>query len=478
MSGYWTDAKVREALGLDGAEPVEFSGISTDTRTIEADALFVALEGERFDAHEFLKEAAETGARGAVVSRVPDDAPSGLVFYHVEDTLEALGRLAQMYRRSLDARVCAVVGSNGKTTTKELARAALETRYRVHATRGNLNNLIGVPLTLLSAPPESEALVIEAGTNSPGEIARLGEIIEPDAVIVTSIAEEHLEGLRDLAGVLEEETSILDTLPTDGVAIVAEDPVELPERARERAPKVRVAGWSERADEGLRAEQTELDDVGRASFRWRGHVVRLDVRGQINVRNALLALAIADEWGVAEADAVASLAEAGPPSMRSEVLRYGDLMVIADCYNANPASVEAAVDLLVSLPRRGGRVAVLGTMGELGPTSAALHRRTAEAVVDAELDLVVATGDFADAFGPLTDRLDERLVRVEDPDGVYSVLADRLTGEETVLLKASRSVALERLLPKFEDDWGPAVELHEGVEPRGSDGAASAAAGE
>lgn len=495
MSDFWTDTEVRRALGLgpegqgagegkgrtgEGGERggVAFAGISTDTRTIAEGALFVALEGERFDAHEFLGQAAAAGARGAVVARVPEDAPDGLVYYRVADTLEALGQLACHYRRSLDARLCAVVGSNGKTTTKELARATLGVRYRVHATTGNLNNLIGAPLTVLAAPRDAEVLVVEAGTNAPGEIARLGEILEPDAVIVTSIAEEHLEGLGDLAGVLEEETSILDALPSDGVAIVADDPPELPLRARERAPRVRVAGHGEGADEALRAEDVRLDDEGRPAFRWRGNEVRLNVRGRIHVRNALLALGLAEEWGVEPAAAAAALAEASVPSMRGEVHRYGDLMVIADCYNANPASVEAAVELLASLPRRGGRVAVLGTMGELGPTSAALHRRTAEAVAEAGLDVIVATGDFVEAFGELAGRLGDRLIRVEDPEEAYGQLAVRLTGSETVLLKGSRSVALERLLPRFEDDWGPGAEVRVEADARRAGDAASAATGE
>ncbi|HEX7120628.1 MAG TPA: UDP-N-acetylmuramoyl-tripeptide--D-alanyl-D-alanine ligase, partial [Longimicrobiales bacterium] len=288
MNGFWTDAAVRRALGLGGSAPRTYSAVSTDTRTLSDDALFVALRGERFDAHEFLAEAAARGARGAVVERVPADAPDSLVYYEVADTLEALGHLARHYRRALGARVCAVAGSNGKTTTKELTRAVLATRYRVHATEANYNNLVGVPLTLLAAPADAEALVVEVGTNSPGEIGRLARIVEPDAAIITSIAEEHLEGLGDLEGVLREETAILDGLPPDGVAVVADEPPELAERARALAPRVRVGGWSERADAELRAERVELDEQGRTGFHWQDRTVRLAFRGRPNARNALL----------------------------------------------------------------------------------------------------------------------------------------------------------------------------------------------
>jgi UDP-N-acetylmuramoyl-tripeptide--D-alanyl-D-alanine ligase len=445
-------AGAADAAGISGG--AAYSSVVTDTRTLSAGSLFVALRGERVDAHEFLGAAAAAGATGAVVERIPEGAPAGLEYYVVADTLAALGALARHYRRQLRARVVAIVGSNGKTTTKELARAALGGCYRVHATAGNLNNLIGVPLTLLSAPRDAEARVVEVGTNAPGEVARLGAIVEPDAVLVTSIAEEHLEGLGDLEGVLREETSILGALPEDGVALVAEEPAELVERARQLAPRLAVAGLGAAADPGLRGEKVVLDAEGRVGFRWGRQEVRLDFRGRMSARNALLALGLAAEWGVPPEVAVAGLARAEAPALRAEVLRYGELTVIADCYNANPASLEAAVELLASLPRRGGRIAVMGSMRELGPTSAVLHRRVAEVVAAQELDLIVATGDFAEAFAPLAEGLGERLLSAEDPLAAYASLSRRLRGGEVVLLKGSRGVALERLLPLLEKDFG------------------------
>jgi UDP-N-acetylmuramoyl-tripeptide--D-alanyl-D-alanine ligase len=475
MSGFWTDEAVREALGpadlivrpAAGVElhaaavsaPAEepgmiYSGVSTDTRSLGESALFVALRGERFDAHDFLAEAAAAGARGAVVERIPEGAPADLVYYQVPDTLVALGALARHYRRQLGARVVAIVGSNGKTTTKEMVRGVLSIDYRVHATAGTLNNLIGVPLTLLGAPLDTEALVVEVGTNAPGEVARLGAIVEPDAVIITSIAEEHLEGLIDLDGVLREETAILAALPADGVALIVEEPSALVERAGELAPRVRVAGLGEDADQGLRAKEVRLDAEGRVAFRWRGHDLQLGFRGRANARNAVLALGLGEEWGIAEETAVAALAEVETPAMRSEFSHYGELTVIADCYNSNPASLEAAVDLLGALPRRGGRVAVLGTMREMGLASEDLHRRSAALVAGLDLDLIVATGEFVAAFEPFAAGLGERLLRVEDPVAAYAPLSRRLRGSETVLLKGSRGVALERLLPLLEQDFG------------------------
>jgi UDP-N-acetylmuramoyl-tripeptide--D-alanyl-D-alanine ligase len=456
VKGGWTDAAVRAALGIAGGEPrdLAYSGVSTDTRTLEAGALFVALRGERFDAHDFLGEAAARGARGAVVERVPPDAPPTLVYYEVSDTLVALGQLARARRRSLAARVCAVTGTNGKTTTKDMARAVLATRYRVHATTANLNNLVGGPLTLLAAPDDAEAIVVELGTNGPGEIARLGAIAEPDAAIITSVAEGHLEGLGGVEGVLVEKTSLLETLRPGGVALVADEPPELAARARALVPRLRVAGWTERADADLRAEDVRLDDEGRARFRWGSREVRLRFRGKPNARNALLALGLAQEWGVDLDAAVEALEALEPPKLRAELHRYGDLVVIADCYNANPASTAAALELLESMPRRGGRVAVLGTMRELGEASAQLHRRTAERAAAADLDLVVATGEFVPAFEHLATRMGPRLIREEDPLAAYEALERRLAGDEVILLKASRGVALERLLPRLEARFG------------------------
>jgi len=459
VKGGWTDAAVREALALPREETggVQYSAVSTDTRQLGEGALFVALRGERFDAHEFLGEAAARGARGAVVERRPADAPDSLIYYVVPDTLVALGQLARARRRSLSARVCAVTGTNGKTTTKDMTRAVLGARYRVHATTANLNNLVGAPLTLLAAPDDAEAIVVEVGTNAPGEIARLAAIVEPDAAIITSVAEGHLEGLGDLRGVLAEKTSLLAELRPDGVALVADEPPELPARARSMAARVRVAGWTDGADADLRAEDIRVDEEGRVRFRWAGHDVRLNFRGRPNARNALLALGLAREWGVDAQAAVRALESLQPTKLRSELYRYGDLVVIADCYNANPASVEAALELLESMPRRGGRVAVLGTMRELGSASERLHRRVAERAAAADLDLVVATGEFVPAFEHLAGRMGARLIREEEPLAAYDALEPRLRGGEVVLLKASRGVALERLLPRFEARFGAAA---------------------
>lgn len=480
MSGFrWTAGEVERALedemlrawARSGAESaagdagMEFSGITTDTRRIAPGSLFVALKGERFDGHDYLGQAAESGAAGAVVSRRPDESPEGLRYFIVDDTLRALGRLARHRRRALRGQVVSVCGSNGKTTTKDLVRAALTARFRVHATEGNLNNQVGVPLTLLAAPDEAEVIVVEMGTNEPGEIAILAGIAEPDLGIITSIGEEHLEKLVDLQGVLEEELALLGGLRAGAVAVVAEDPPALPQRARAAlgAYRVRVVGLSEGADvhpEGGE-EGIEVLPDGTTRWLWEGIRVHLPLPGRHNVRNALCALAVATELGVSKEAAARGLMKVPRPKLRNEWHQIGGVRVLADCYNSNPPSLAAAVDLLASLPAGGRKVAVVGTMRELGEQTPELHRSAAQQIatrVGSGVDGVVATGEFAAAFAPLAAELGERLVAVADPLEAYEAAAPLLDGNATILLKASRGESLERWLPLLQRDFAPAGE--------------------
>jgi UDP-N-acetylmuramoyl-tripeptide--D-alanyl-D-alanine ligase len=464
LSGFrWTAAEVLKALGEEPARADAkevYASVSTDTRALVEGSLFVALRGERFDAHKFLAQAAEKGATGAVVSRVPADAPEGLRYFRVHDTLYALGRLGRHRRRSLRGQVVGIAGSNGKTTTKDLLRATLSARFRVHATAANLNNQVGVPLTLLSTPEEAEVVVVEMGTNEPGEIALLTRIVEPDVGLITSIGEEHLEKLGSLEGVLEEELALLDGIRPGGVALVAEEPGALAQRARVAlgAYRVRVVGLSEGADlhpdGGEEAIQVLAD--GSTRWSWEGLPVELPLPGRHNVRNALFALGVARELGISREGAVRGLAKVPRPKLRNEWHTIGRLRVLADCYNANPPSLAAAVELLAALPAEGPKVAVVGTMRELGDLTPELHRRAAEEIaarVGRGVDRVVATGEFARAFAPLAEGLGERLVAREDPLEAYAAAAPLLGGDETILLKASRGEALERWLPLLERDF-------------------------
>ena len=448
----WSDRDVRSALGL-GAEhsdaSMAFARIATDSRMIEAGDLYVALVGENFDGHDFVAESLAKGARGAVVSKTAAGANGPL--YLVPDTLVALGALAAFRRRALRAPVVAITGSSGKTTTKDLTAAAIGAAKRVHATRGNMNNRVGMPLTLLAAPADAEAIVLELGTNEPGEIRTLAQIARPDIGVVTTVGEAHLEKLGSLEGVLDEKLDLLRHLAGEGRCVVGDEPGILPARARGICPGVRVAGWTERADADLRPEGAEADGAGKYTFRWRGEAVRVPVAGRHAATDAMLALAMAELLGVSPVDAARGIATASTQAMRGEVRRVGGLTLIVDCYNANPQSVRAALDLLEGQVAR-RRVAVLGSMLELGTESERLHREVLAAAMAKQFDLVVATGAFglaAEAMGLSA----KGLIAAPDWQSAYPRLRERLDGDEVVLLKASRGIAMEGIVPLFERDF-------------------------
>jgi len=429
----WSDDEVRAALGCAPTTPppVEaFTGVSTDTRAIRPGALFVALAGTRFDAHDFLAQAVEAGAAGLVVSRAVD-VPDHVAVYSVPDTLVALGDLARHRRRALKARVVGITGSAGKTTTKELLRAALAQEFRVHANPGNLNNRIGLPLTLLETPEDAEVVVLELGTNEPGEIATLTAIAEPDVGVISLVAQAHLEKLGTLEGVYREKLALLRGLGEDGTAVVGDQPFALIQRARDIVPGCRVAGWSPSADDDLTPQAVSSDAAGRFSFQWEGVTVALQIPGRHAVLAALLALGVATAMGVSPAAAAAGVGSVKPVALRGEVRRVGPVTLIVDCYNASPRSVSAGMDLLSDLPARTRRVAILGSMLEMGAREIEIHQETLLEALTRPVDLVVVSGLFAAAA---------RQLRMDGAD---------FEGSERVL-----GVAMERLIPLFEEAFG------------------------
>ena len=449
----WSDGAVREALGLHqelADHGVTYSGVSTDSRSITEGDLYVALRGEHFDGHDFVADALASGAIGAVVSR-PLEAESSERLYPVDDTTIALGALAAYRRQALDVPVVAITGSSGKTSTKDLARAAIEVGARVHATSGNFNNRIGMPLTLLTTPSEVDVVILELGSNEPGEIATLAAIAQPDIGVVTTVGESHLEKLGSLDGVLTEKLDLLRAVAGRGTCLVGDEPAALVEGARAICPSVRVAGWGERADPTLRPERVESDVFGGHRFHWHGESVSLALPGRHSVANAMIALAIAELVGVEAKDAVQGISSAEPGALRGEVRRIGGLTVVVDCYNANPQSVRAALDLLQGQSTASRTVAVLGTMLELGEATARLHEELLTHALALDIDLIVATGAFAATAAAAATA--DRVLRADDWQIAYPTLRERLEGDEVVLLKASRGVALEGILPSLERDF-------------------------
>jgi UDP-N-acetylmuramoyl-tripeptide--D-alanyl-D-alanine ligase len=439
---FWTLARVAQALRLPRYAGTDraLRAVATDTRSLEPGDLFVALRGERFDAHDFLLDAVARGAAALVVHDASRVAGLGVPVFVVDDTLHALGRLGHFFRAAWTIPVVAVGGSNGKTSTKELLNAALGARYHVHATSGNLNNQIGAPQTLLSLPLGANCAVVEVGTNVPGEIPLLRAIVAPDVAVVTCVQEEHLEGFGDLAGVLAEESALFDgvelaVVPANEPALVAE--------ARARARRVVTAGLGT-GDAAARTHGLNADGSGWLELD--GVRVEVPLRGTHNLRNAMLALATARELGVPLADAAARIALMPQPPMRSAVGPLGAALLINDAYNANPGSVRAALELLAAVGANRQRVAVLGTMRELGAATGQIHREVARAALASGADLIAAIGEFREAL-EVEGVGDPRVVIGRDVDDLWPVLQPRLRADAAILLKASRGVRLERLLP-------------------------------
>jgi UDP-N-acetylmuramoyl-tripeptide--D-alanyl-D-alanine ligase len=444
-AGFWTLDRIAAALadqavGKLPRGPAELSRITTDTRKIGKGNVFVALRGERFDGHDYLRDAVRDGASALVVSRAPKLDTLGVPIFEVRDTLVALGTLAHYWRRAWGKTIVGVAGSNGKTSTKDLIRAALSRSYNVHATTGNLNNRIGVPLTLLALPPEAEVAVVELGTSIPGEVAILRDIAEPDIALVTSIAEEHLEGLGDLAGVLREEAAVYEGVAV-GIAPSAQP--EVAEAARGKAKRVVVAGLDSNSD--LKADRWEIGSEGLGVIEIAGVAVRPPVRGLHNLRNAMLALAVARECGVTCEDAAAGIAGMPQPKMRSAWEQVGDVTLINDAYNANPGSTRAAIELLKGTGSGRQRVIVLGTMRELGAASEQCHADIAGLALASGADIVAGIGEFAAALEKHHERA--RVITAPDVEDLWPQLQGRLERNAIILLKASRGVQLERLVP-------------------------------
>jgi UDP-N-acetylmuramoyl-tripeptide--D-alanyl-D-alanine ligase len=449
---FWTldraaDALTATALGASPRGSDALNGVSTDTRSIAPGALFVALAGENFDAHDFLPDAVSRGAAALVVSRPERAEGLGVPVFAVSDTLRALGALGAYRRRLWGKTVVGVVGSNGKTTTKEMIRSALGTKLTVHATTGNLNNLVGVPLTLLAIPDGADIAVIEMGTNAPGEVATLRDIVRPDIVVVTSVGEEHLEGLGDLDAVLREEVSACDGAR---VAITPAFQPEIGDAAQGRAHIVVRAGL-EHGD--VRADRAVLRPDGCGELTLGQVVLRVPVRGAHNMRNAMLAIAAARACGVSDEDAARGISGMPQPSMRTAWETLGRATLINDAYNANPGSMRAAIDLLAVVGSGRQRVAVLGTMRELGDHALRCHEEVARHALAAPVDVVAGIGEMGVALQEIAERepaAAARVVTARDVEELWAALESRLAPDATILLKASRGVRLERLLPHLQ----------------------------
>jgi len=416
--------------------------VCTDSRQLQAGDFFVPLVGERFDGHHFLAQLPEHKVQAAVVSRSwTEPLPSGLLHWRVDDTLLAYQQLALLHRRALAKPLVAVTGSAGKTTTRELIRAALAPLGAIQASEGNNNNDVGVPLTVLGASAADAALVIEMGMRGPGEIERLSRCTEPDLAVITNIGTAHIGRLGSREAIAAAKCEITAGLhPKGTVVIPAGDPL---------LESALAAVWSGRVLRVRLADDPEVEsdlvgDVNGDQLLIGADRLPLQLEGRHNARNLLLAVAVADQLGVSR-KALQGM-QVTVPGGRNRRLQQGGLTLLDETYNASPEAVLAALELLAAQPGR--RFAVLGTMLELGERSLELHQEVAARAVQLGLDgLVLVDGGaegkaMAEVAAPLP-----HLQLVSHPEDAAAPLAAWLNSGDVLLLKASRGVALERLIP-------------------------------
>ncbi len=428
-------------------ETLVFAGVSTDTRLEVGESLFVALRGERFDGHDFVTLAVERGARGILVALDTWERWQTLpvACFAVPEPLHALQQLARASLQRQPLQVVAVTGSNGKTTTKDLIAAALASAAKVHATRGNLNNHLGVPLTVLARQGDERFLVAEIGASDFGEIETLSHLLCPDVAVITNIGHAHLEHFGSLQGVLRAKSEIFAGLRPSGVAVLNADDPRFSELERMASPARRVTfGVAAHAD--YRIESAHADDAEHQVLQLNGISVRLARPGRGNANNAAAAFAVACELGCDPALVARAIETCVFTKQRSSWTHVGHVRVLDDSYNANPDSMAQALEVLATSPGR--RIAVLGDMGELGSTSAALHAELGRRVAQAGIDLLLATGvEMSHAvqaaaragLGDAARHHAEFTALVED-------LRVTLRPGDAVLVKGSRSARMERVL--------------------------------
>ncbi|HEY3346716.1 MAG TPA: UDP-N-acetylmuramoyl-tripeptide--D-alanyl-D-alanine ligase [Nitrospirota bacterium] len=431
--------------------PPAFEGITTDSRKAVKGGLFVPLIGEKFDGHEFIAQAFEAGASGTVVKYShPVLVPSGMAIIEVGDTLKALQNMARYFRaKRPDLKVVGITGTNGKTTTKEMLASILGVNGPVLKTEGNLNNHIGLPLTIMKLEKEQWAAVIEMGMSGFGEIKLLAGIAAPQVGIITNIGPAHLDSLGDMAGVARAKGELIEALPEDGRAVLnLDDPfmASMIESNRERAY---TFGLNPDADFSASDIKESLQGVYFKMKTPAGSVpVSLPVMGGHNVYNALAASAAAHALGIGLEGIKGGLEGFTPAKMRMEVVATGGITVINDAYNANPASMAAALTALASV-KEGRKVAVLGDMKELGASADKAHCDLGRLAGADNLALLVAVGEYAGlvARGAAeTGMAVENIFELGSAEEAGRLLSGKLRDGDTVLVKGSRAMGMERVV--------------------------------
>jgi len=459
MEQLFSSHELVSATGGEGRDlPASIASVSIDSRELEPDALFVAIKGERFDGHDFVERALASGAVAAMVSRDRADGLEGPLLI-VPDTLEALVALARAARSRSHARIVAVTGSVGKTTTKEAMRLAFTSAGNTHASVKSFNNHWGVPLTLARLPRAADFGVFEVGMNHAGEITPLTKLVRPHICVITSIAPAHLAAFSSVADIARAKAEIFAGLEPGGVALLNtdHDQIELlKQEAQKAGAGILTYGYAPGADWRIEAYEAS-DDAARAAVHHDGEVLSLEIGapGRHMIANATAALAAASLAGIAPATALRTLRQFGAQAGRGKKLLLGEanpLVLIDESYNANTASVLAALEVFGGLTAAGRKVLVLGDMLELGERSAELHAGLKDAVIASGADKIYLVGEhmaaLAAALGPARVTASTR-----SAEEMMEPLLAGLAYGDTVMIKGSNGVRLSGLIERIRDKF-------------------------
>lgn len=449
----------RWQTSADESTPV--SGVSTDTRTLSPGMLYVALTGENHDGHDFIAQGVSAGCAAILADRVIDPAPGAPVLVAPRGTLAGLSELARAWRERVDPLVIGITGSSGKTTLKEMVAAILRERFQVHATKGNLNNHIGLPLTLLSMPETTRILVAEMGMSAPGEIAALAAIARPRIGVVTNVQAAHIEFFDSLEGIARAKGELPAALPEDGLAILPADSPHIGLLRGVTRCRVRTFGLDPATHpDALGAEREELGQGQKFVIRRLGGDLALEMGlpGEHMVRNALAACEAALAAGATRDDVVTALTCFQAPEGRGRLKSHPAMgwSIIDDTYNANPGSMAASLRALGQRPSRGRRVAVLGDMLELGEDGDALHAGLAEVARESRVDLLLLAGPRMEALLHAARQLGVNAQHRMDPAAWVGEIGGLLGPGETILVKGSRGMRMERIVNALLEHRGGA----------------------
>jgi UDP-N-acetylmuramoyl-tripeptide--D-alanyl-D-alanine ligase len=447
---------IKDLAGIINAEPAgdtgdSVVGVSTDSRTVQTGDCFFAIAGDSFDGHKYVKEAFAKGAVCAVVSEYLEGGP----ILRVEDTIKALGDFARHYRRQAGYKVIAITGSVGKTTTRQIAYHVLSRHYRVSQAKKNFNNQIGLPLTLLDADPKDQIVITELGSNFPGEIAYLTRIALPDVAVVTSVYPAHLDGFGDLQTIIQEKLAISEGLQPNGVFIINGDFDQMVGACKAKGGET-ARFYTFGKSDGCDYQARNINNTGfGSSFALDNTQVNLPLAGLGNVDNALAAWAVCSQFGLTIDDFAQAVKTQPAVSMRAELLQIGTLTVLNDCYNANPASIGNALDILTNLDSTGKRrlVFICGDMAELGRQTEPLHAELGPSIAGAGVQLLMTVGKYAKIAAEAAKKnavYDLQTKCFDDTLSACNNLKDSIKDYDIILVKGSRTAKLEMAVERLK----------------------------